>query len=192
MLFTGVRGIRELNRVHTSRFSSFLGVFNGIDLYLRNGEVWQIHEGILNLRAFRSLACGAWNARLGMVKDRTSSKFSTEHIGKRQRKVSPVGCNFVIFVGQTLRDNKLDISSRVLATVTGRIVAEGADTRVAVVTSVTTIATARLGTHLIPHLVVRVVEGIVLSRFNVVVFKTATMTTAPVGAASAAATTAPH
>jgi hypothetical protein len=125
-----------------------------------------------------------------MVKDRTSSKFSTEHIGKRQRKVSPVGCNFVIFVGQTLRDNKLDISSGVLATVTGRIVAEGADTRVAVVTSVTTIATARLGTLLIPHLVVRVVEGIVLFRVNVVVVKTATMTTAPVRAASAAATTA--
>jgi hypothetical protein len=124
-----------------------------------------------------------------VVKDRTSSELSAEHIGEGQREVF-VQSRFVARVCQTLCNDKLDIPSGVLTTVTGGIVTERADTRVAVVTSVAAIASARLGTLLVPHLVIGVVERVVLVGVNIVVVEAASMTTAAIGAASATATTA--
>merc|ERR1719197_1611313 len=91
---------------------------------------------------------------------------------------------------RTLGHNKLHVSSGVLATVTGGVVTKRANARVAVVSSVSAVTLATLGTHLIPHLVIRVVEGHVLVRVNIHVAQTTAMTAAAIRARRAATATA--
>jgi hypothetical protein len=162
------------------------GVWQGIDLNLRNGEVGQIHESVLNFRA-RGCFCssGTWG---GPVADGTSGKAPAKHVGESQGEVLVVG--FRSLGCGTPTDDKLHISGRVLTTVTGRIVAERANAGIAVVAGVATITFATLGTLLVPKLVIRVGEGIVLIGVDVGVVKTATMTTAAIRAGGATATTA--
>ena len=121
-----------------------------------------------------------------MVKDRAGSEGSAEHVSEGQGEVSWL---FDV-VMRTLGHNKLHVSGRVLATVTGGVVTKRANTRVAVVSSVSAVTFATLGTLLIIHLVIRVVEGHVLVRVDIHVTQTTTMTAAGIRARRAATATA--
>merc|ERR1719456_1834769 len=116
--------------------------------------------------------------------NRTSGEVSAEHVGESQSEER------FISGGQTPAHDKLNITGRVLTTVTRGIVTERADTGVAVVASVAAITFARLGTVLIPHLVVVRVPGFVLGWVDIIVVQAATVATAAIGTGRAAAPTA--
>jgi hypothetical protein len=121
-----------------------------------------------------------------VVKDRAGSEGSAEHVSEGQGEVS-----WLFFVVMsTFGHNKLHVSGGVLATVTGGVITERANARVAVVSSVSAVTFATLGTQLIPHLVIRVVEGHVLVRVDIHVTQTTTMTAAGIRARRAATATA--
>lgn len=116
------------------------------------------------------------------IRDGASGKGTTEHVGESQREELVRGLH-------RFGHNELHGTSRIFATVTGGIVAERAHARIAVVSRETAIALASLGTHLVPHLVVGVVKGHVLS-VDVVIVEAASVTTAVVRATGATATPA--
>jgi len=145
VLLTRVGRVREVHSVKAGSFATGCNSFNGIDLNLWDGSVGQIHECVLDLGAR-----GTFGATCGLVQDGTGGELSTEHIGESQGEECPKAC-------RACGRNHLNIAGRVIATVTGRVVAERTNAGVAVVSAETTIAFASLGTHLVPHLVVRVV-----------------------------------
>jgi hypothetical protein len=119
-----------------------------------------------------------------VIEDWASSEDSAEHVGERQGEVS------FIWVLQTPGHDKLHVPSGVLTTVTGGVITKRTNARIAIVSSVSAVTFTTLGTQLIPHLVIRVVEGHVLVRVDIHVTQTTAMTAAAIRACRAATATA--
>ena len=149
---------------------------NKVNLNLGDGEVGQLHEGVLELPA----AAGSVDLA-GINSDRASGEGSTEHVGELEREEGGV-------VGDS-NLHHLVVSSGVLRAGRGGVVAERADAQGAIVARVAAVAVAALGAVLVPELVVGAVHRVVVG-VDLAVGEAAPVAGAAVGAGGAAAAAA--
>jgi len=180
VLLAGVGGVAEVDHVGVDGrwgTADVLGVeLHKVDLDLRDGEVGELHQSVLQLAA---AAGGAHLA--GVDSHRASGEGPAEHVGELESEE-----------GGVVGDGDLDhlvVGGGVLRASGGGVVSEGADAVGAVVAGVAAVADAALCAVLVPELVVGAVEGRVVL-VDLGVGEALAVAGAAVGAGAAAAATA--